>query len=292
MSIWTEMMAQQFELRHVDVKGVKTRSLRMGSGAPLIMLHGASGHIEAYMRTVAYHAEHFEVHLIDMLGHGYTDIPDAPLTIDRIAQHVLDYMDVHGMKKAHVCGISMGGWATGYLLVHHADRLLRSTLVAAAGSPAMGEPELAEFVRNSTKKAIVSNDREATRERLEVVIHRKDLITEELVDIRYNIYQQPDFKANVDNLLACTDSDLYKKYMLTPEQLAEVEQEVYLVWAEEDAWSKVTGAQHFVDHLPNRKLTVFSNAGHWPPYERAEDFGKFNVAFLKGGLAAVEEGTF
>lgn len=290
MSLWTELMDREFELRHVDVKGIKTRSLRMGSGTPVIFLHGVSGHIEAFMRTAPYHADHFDVHLIDMLGHGYTDKPDVVLTIDVLAQHVLDYMDVQGIEKAHVCGISMGGWCTGWLLAHHSERLLRSTMIAAAGSPAMGTPEVAKLVEGATRKAVESNDREDTRARLEQVIYNKEFLTEEIIDVRYTIYHQPEFRANIDNLLGQVKS--YHDYMLTPELLGGIDQEVLLAWAEEDAWSSMMGAQHFVDNLKHRKLAIFEKAGHWPPYERAKGFADVNIAFLKGGLSAIEEKSY
>ncbi len=86
--------------------------------------------------------------------------------------------------------------------------------------------------------------------------------------------------------------DTYHDYMLTPEMLGGIEQEVLLAWAEENAWSTMMGAQHFVDNMNNKKLAIFANAGHWPPYERAEEFAKVNIAFLKGGLDAIDEGTY
>lgn len=289
MSLWTDLMGYPFEMRQVDVKGVSTRSMRMGSGAPLIFLHGISGHLEAFVRTAPYHAEDFEVHLIDMLGHGYTGKPGGAYTIDRLAEHVLDYMDVHNMDKAHVCGISMGGWATGWLLAHHPDRMLRSTMVLAAGGPSMGSPEIAELICKSTTAAVMSDDREYTRQRLNQVIHRKEALTDELVDVRYKIYHKPDFRAALPDILGQTK--LYQKYMLTSEILARVEQETLLVWSEEDAYSPVTGGQHFADHLKRQKLVIFADTGHWPPFERPEDFAKVNIPFLKSGLSAVAAGT-
>lgn len=289
MSLWTDLMGYPFEMRQVDVKGVSTRSLRMGSGTPVIFLHGVSGHLEAFVRTAPYHAEHFEVHLIDMLGHGYTGKPGGHYTIDRLAQHVVDYMDVHDMEKAHVCGISMGGWTVGWLLAYHAQRMLRSTMVLAAGNPALNSPEIGEMIRKTTTAAVMSDDREYTRQRLSQVIHRKEVLTDELVDVRYKIYHKPDFRAALPDILGPMDA--YEKYMLTAERLARIEEETLLVWSEEDAYSDVTGAQYYVDHIKRQKLAIFAEAGHWPPFERPEDFARVNIAFLKNGLSAVENGV-
>jgi pimeloyl-ACP methyl ester carboxylesterase len=289
MSLWTELLDMPYEMRFVNVKGVPTRSMRAGSGRPVIFLHGISGHLEAFVRTAPHHvAAGFEVHLIDMLGHGFTGRPDVYYTVDRLAGHVLDYMDVLGMETANLVGISLGGWTVGWMLIHHANRVDRATMILAAGNPAMGSPEIAKIIVSSTTAAVMSDDREFTRKRLENVIHHKDLVTDELVDVRYQIYHQPEFRARLPRLLASTQPDLYARFLLKAEQLRTVSREVLLAWSEEDAYSDVMGAQHFIDNLPRNKLVVFKDAGHWPPYERPEDFARVNTAFLHGGLDAVQ----
>jgi 2-hydroxy-6-oxonona-2,4-dienedioate hydrolase len=292
MSLWTDLLGVPFEMRSIDVKGVATRSLRAGRGKPIIFLHGISGHLEAFLRTAPAHiAAGFEVHLIDMLGHGYTGKPDMDYTVDKLAGHVLDYMDVQGMATANLTGISLGGWVVGWMLVHHADRIDRATMVLAAGIPAMGTPEMANLVCNSTTAAVMSDDRENTRKRLEQVIHNKALVTEELIDVRYAIYHQPEFRARLPRLLSLTTPDLYKRFMLDTDSLRSVKREVLLAWSEQDVYSDLFGASHYVDNLLNSKLVVFQDAGHWPPYERPLDFAQVNTAFFRDGLAAVQAGT-
>src|SRR4051794_30856462 len=67
MSIWTELAGVDFAQRYVDVKGVRTRVLMAGAGEPLIFLHGTGGYAEAFARNIGPHAEHFQVHALDMV---------------------------------------------------------------------------------------------------------------------------------------------------------------------------------------------------------------------------------
>lgn len=291
MSLWTDLLGIPFEMRSVDVKGVATRVLRAGRGEPIIFLHGISGHLEAFVRCVPGHiAEGFEVHLIDMLGHGFTGKPDVDYTVDALARHVVDYMDVQGIPAAHITGISLGGWVTGWMLTRYPHRIKRATMILSAGNPAMGSPQIAELVAGSTTAAVMSDDLAYTRKRLEQVIHNKALVTDELVDVRYAVYHQPSFRERLPRVLASTLPEIYQRYMLTADSLRAVDKEVLLAWSEEDAYSDVLGAQYFVEHLPKNKLVVFKDAGHWPPYERPADFAKVNAAFLHAGLGAVEAG--
>src|SRR5699024_12845330 len=102
--MWSELANTDFRLTTVDSNGVPTRSLQAGSGEPLIFLHGTSGHLEAFMRNIAAHAEHFEVHAIDMLCDGYKGKPDFRYELPRYRDHLLAYMDAMGIEKACIRG--------------------------------------------------------------------------------------------------------------------------------------------------------------------------------------------
>ena len=75
MTFWEDLMTVPHELRFVDVDGVRTRVLHAGSGTPLILLHGISGHLETYIPVMEALSAEFDVHAIDMLAHGFTGKP-------------------------------------------------------------------------------------------------------------------------------------------------------------------------------------------------------------------------
>jgi 2-hydroxy-6-oxonona-2,4-dienedioate hydrolase len=108
MSIWTDLTGTDFCVRAVDASGIPTRSLQAGHGEAVIFLHGTSGHLEAFSRNISVHAEKYNVHAIDMLGHGYTGKPDYPYEIPLYAKHLADYMDACGIESAHIVGESLG----------------------------------------------------------------------------------------------------------------------------------------------------------------------------------------
>ena len=52
-ALWSAVAGGEFSLRHVNVKGIRTRILEAGNGPDtLIFLHGIAGHLEAYMRNI------------------------------------------------------------------------------------------------------------------------------------------------------------------------------------------------------------------------------------------------
>jgi 2-hydroxy-6-oxonona-2,4-dienedioate hydrolase len=290
MTYWTQLLGTPFTVEQIDVGGISTRVLTAGAGEPIIFLHGISGHLEAFVPVAPYLADGYELHLLDLLGHGFTDKPDEPITMANLSAHVIAYMDMRGIERAHIVGISLGGWLTGWLLSHYGDRCLRSIMVAAAGNPAMGQPQIGEMLRKITAAGVYSDDRNHTVDRLRAVMFKPESVDDELVDVRYAVYHDPAFRANLDNLLSLTYPDAYAANRLTPELLSGVEQEVLLCWGEDDKNSGVADADFLTDHLPKSKLVQMSDTGHWPPYERPSDFARLARAFFETGLGAIEAG--
>src|SRR5699024_7038834 len=169
MTIWTELSNVDYHHGFVPVNGLRTRFLQAGSGEPVIMLHGTSGHLEAFVRNIVDLSESFECHALDMAGHGYTDGPDEDYRIPTYVEHVIGYMDARGISRAHFIGESLGGWVAGRLAADHPDRVRSLVLVAPGGTVA--NPPVMERIRNSTRAAVGSDDRELTRRRLELLMH-------------------------------------------------------------------------------------------------------------------------
>jgi pimeloyl-ACP methyl ester carboxylesterase len=79
-----------------------------------------------------------------------------PYALTQLAEDALAVLDALGIARAHVVGLSVGGYLTQWLLVEHPERLLSATVIGAAaleGTPALADgtaqapidPELLEF---------------------------------------------------------------------------------------------------------------------------------------------------
>lgn len=82
-SVWSDLNQVEFSQGFLDAGGYRTRYLHAGNSSkpPLVLLHGITGHAEAYVRNLQSHAEHFDVWAIDFIGHGYSAKPEHPLEI-------------------------------------------------------------------------------------------------------------------------------------------------------------------------------------------------------------------
>ena len=284
MSIWTDLTGIPFSVSWVDAGGLATRSLRAGSGEPVIFMHGTSGHLEAFTRNIAAHVSAgFECHAIDAMGHGYTDGPGLPYEIPGYVEHLVAYMDSCGIERAHIVGESLGGWIGGWLASEQPDRVGRLELVAAGGTKA--NPEVMERLKTSTRNAVHTDDPELTRQRLNLLFHDPSTaVSDELVEVRHRIYHTPEFVAAIDHLLALQEMEIRQRNLMSPERLARIESETLVVWGTNNPFGAVPEAQAMADAIPRSHLEIFEDCGHWPQHEHADRFNELSVRFLKGEL--------
>ena len=92
-----------------------------GKGVPVILIHGSGGSAIGNWFSNGVAASLSKTNRvigIDMRGHALTTNPKGERG-DRtgdMAKDVLDFMDAHGIKKAHIGGYSMGGGITARLM--------------------------------------------------------------------------------------------------------------------------------------------------------------------------------
>jgi len=279
MTIWTDLMGVPFQLAYIDAKGIATRALIAGEGQDVVMLHGTSGHLEAFSRNIVPHVgAGFRCHAVDALGHGYTDKPPYDYEIPKYGAHLLNYLDAQGIGRAHFIGESLGGWISAWLGIHHPDRVRTLQLVAAGGTKA--NPEVMKKIKESTHAAVLANDVELTRKRLQLLMHDPKDVSDELVEIRHRIYHEAAFVANIDHLLCLQEMPVRQRNLLTPEDLAKIRAPTLVVWGHNNPFGDVPEARAMHSLIRGSRLELFEACGHWPQHEHAERFNKLSLAFL------------
>lgn len=280
MTIWTELSPLAFRVEYVDANGVRTRTLRAGdpTAPAVVFLHGTSGHLEAFARNVTAHAD-YDVHAVDMLGHGYTGKPARPYEIADYVAHLLDYLDAVGVRRAHIVGESLGGWVGARAAIEHPERVLSLQLLCAGGTVA--SPKVMERIKSSTLQAVTSDDVDLTRQRLRLLMADEADATEELVEVRHAIYHAPDFVANVENLLSLQEMERRRRNLLRPEDLARITQPTLIVWGRQNPFGEVPEANAMHEAIAGSRLELFEDCGHWPQHEKAELYNPISLEFLR-----------
>src|SRR5882757_1988110 len=95
-------------------------------GAPwIIFSNSLITNLTMWDDQVAALKDSFRILRYDQRGHGGTDAPTGKYSFDVLTQDVIALMDALSIKRAHFCGISMGGMTSLFLAQRHADRFDR-----------------------------------------------------------------------------------------------------------------------------------------------------------------------
>jgi 2-hydroxy-6-oxonona-2,4-dienedioate hydrolase len=278
VSIWGELADVDHELCHVDVGGVRTRVLRAGSGPDLVLLHGTGGHLEAYARDIGGLAADFRVTAYDLVGHGWSDLPDTPYTIDVLSEHLLGVLDALGIERAHLSGESLGGWVVAWTAAYHPERVAR--LVLNTPGYIANKPEVMARLRDSTMAAVRDPSEQTVRRRVEFLFHHKEMVTDELVNLRRAVYSRPGFVRAITNTLVLQDPDVRREFAWDPAWVGKVTAPTLLLWTEHDPTGGLDEAAMLLDWLPDARLHVIQDAGHWPQWEKVDEYLRAHRDFL------------
>jgi 2-hydroxy-6-oxonona-2,4-dienedioate hydrolase len=283
-TIWTRLLGSQ--VRWVQAGSVRTRVIEAGEGFPLVLLHGISGHAETFYRNIMPLSRYAHVYAIDLLGHGFTDKPDIAYTLDDFLQHLEDFLDAIGAEQADFLGQSLGGWIASWLAIKRPGRVRRLILDTSAGIKVrMSEGKFERYMgnaRSATAKAVQLPTRDNVRERLAWLLHDPHQVTEEMVEVRYQVTRLPAAQAAMAKILdTFTAPESSERIALTEEWLEKIHCPAFLVWGRQNpstSWQEATRAAEI---MPRARIHVIDNSGHWPQFEQPDEFNQVVGAFLQ-----------
>jgi pimeloyl-ACP methyl ester carboxylesterase len=84
---------------------------RVGSGAPLVLLHGVGHRRQAWSPIVGLLRDRRELIMVDLPGHGESPPfePNGREPVQAMAEDVIAFLDELGLERPHVAGNSLGG---------------------------------------------------------------------------------------------------------------------------------------------------------------------------------------
>ena len=101
---------------HVELEGRQ--------GAPALMLSNSLGtDLRMWDEQIASLTRRFRIIRYDRRGHGKSDAPRGPYTMERLGRDVLAILDGLEIAQTNWCGLSMGGMVGQWLGAHAADRI-------------------------------------------------------------------------------------------------------------------------------------------------------------------------
>ena len=114
--------------------GVALHVESTGHGAPLLFIHEFAGDHRSWEPQVRFFGRGYRCVTYAARGYPPSGVPEEPAAYSqqRAVDDAVAVLDGLGIGRAHVVGLSMGGFAALHLTLRHPDRVI-SAVVAGAG---------------------------------------------------------------------------------------------------------------------------------------------------------------
>ncbi|WP_436913190.1 3-oxoadipate enol-lactonase [Acinetobacter schindleri] len=211
--------------------------------------------------------DHFVI-CYDTRGHGGSEAPKGPYTIDQLGQDVVNLLDHLNIEKAAFCGISMGGLTGQWLAINRPERFNQVIVCNTAAKIGQEKAwlERATLVREQGLTPIASTA--AGRWFTEAFVQSNpDIITKLSNDLGAG---SPEGYASCCEALAKAD---------LREQLKQVKIPVFIIAGQQDPVTTMEDGLFIQKQIFNSQLFNI-NASHISNLEQPEDFNNTIINFL------------
>lgn len=257
-------------LRFRTVHGYRRAYRLVGSGPPLVLLHGIGDSSATWLPVLSALADSHTVIAPDLLGHGASAKPRADYSVAAYANGVRDLLGVLGIDRATLVGHSLGGGVAMQFAYQFPERTERLALVGSGGAG----PEVTTLLRLATLPGAASLLR-----LLELPTSRWQVgaVVGLLRALETDIGQDaPDLLRMID---ALPDATARAAFIRTLRSVVDWRGQVVtmldrcyltrgmptlLVWGGRDAVVPVRHAHRAAGAMPGSRLEVLPDAGHFP----------------------------
>jgi 4,5:9,10-diseco-3-hydroxy-5,9,17-trioxoandrosta-1(10),2-diene-4-oate hydrolase len=270
--------------RWVTIDGRQVNVVELGSGPPLVFIHGLSGSWQNWLEQLPVFAREHRVIAFDLPGFGASDISAQKISISGYGRFVNALLDELGVGSAAVVGNSMGGFIGIELAIRFPERVERLVLVSAAGLSieylrieralallGVVENRLAAYTGWLASRSDALARRPRARQLIfGIVATHPERLPGPLVAEQVRGSGKPGFVPALD---ALTDYPIR-------DRLGEIACPTLIVWGAEDKLVPARDADEFARLIPNSRKVVWPDTGHVAMLERPAAFNALLDAFL------------
>jgi len=245
----------------------------IGTGAPLLVLHGYFGMGDNWKSFANTFANSFEVHLLDQRNHGRSFHADA-FDYELMVADVHAYMQAHKLEKTHLLGHSMGGKIAMLFAVTYPELVEKLMLVDIA--PRMYPPHhQAILAALNSIDFTVQTSRKLVDDKLATRIPEMGVRQFLLKNCYWKEKGQLAFRFNLASLTENND-----EVGVALPSFTQFEAATLFLKGENSDYITAEEIPLIHAHFPAAQVVTIKGAGHWLHAENPVDFYAAVTSFL------------
>lgn len=265
----------------LEVNGTEIYYEIAGHGPALVLIEGLGVATWLWEKQQPAFTKHFTTIAFDNRGAGKSGKPPGPYSIRMMADDMAGLLDSLKIAKAHLLGVSMGGFIAQDFALRYPQKVDRLILVSTSAGGPDHVPMAPEVV--NAMFATDGSPREIARRKLALAYSEAFMATNEvehLIELRLADPQPSHaFIAQATAGAAFNLSD----------QVHQIEAPCLIMAATGDRIVPVANAHNLAKKIPNSRLKIYEGYGHQFFVEIPEAFNREVIDFLTSASPARDE---
>lgn len=250
-----------------------------GQGQPLVLISGLGYTLWQWHKMIPGLAKRYQVIAFDNRGVGRTEKPAGPYSADLLAEDTASLLEALKIERAHVMGHSMGGFIAQALVLKHAEKIDKLILCATN----FGGPNHIPVTQEAM--AVLSDVSGDPVERFKrgIVVScapgfaeaHPDIIAEWLEYRAQNPIEPEPYQAQM-----AVGLGLLSAQASFEEKLSDVQAPTLILFGKYDKVVPPENAELLAEKIPDSKIHILADAGHFFPIEVPETANTVISQFL------------
>ena len=242
----------------------------IGSGTPLVLVHGFLGSSDMWIPQVNYLKEDFRVLIPALPGFGKSNRIKSCDSIECMAKTILESLELKKIDNFNLLGHSMGGMIAQEMTKLVGGKILK--LICYGTGPRGSIPGRFETIDQSREK-LKTNGLENTAHR----IAKTWFIKEDKAKYFYLC----DEAAKQTSIEAADNGLVAMKNWSGVDNLKDIKNKTLIIWGDKDKAYNYNQVETLNNNIPNSELKVIEGCSHNVHLEKPDAFNKTITEFLK-----------
>ena len=255
----------------IQTNNINTYYEISGKGETLVFIHGLGSSAEDWHFQTNFFSKNFQAIAYDVRGHGQSEKSKPPYSVALFTKDLKALLDKLGIEKAHIIGLSMGGWIAFQFALDYPNAIVSLTIVNSWADMRLKTfQNKLNFFQRSVLFRLLSMRKigEVIGARMFIKAEQKELL-EGFVD-KWAKNHKPSYMASFKAAKGWT----------VEKRLGEITCPVLVIAADED-YSPVSAKEAYVKKMPNARLAVIEDSRHATPVEKPDEFNEVLLDFLQ-----------
>jgi pimeloyl-ACP methyl ester carboxylesterase len=275
---------ERMPVHTVLVHGQQIAYLDVGSGPPIILIHGFGGSMWQWEYQQHALSQHFRVLTLDLPGAGLSDKPAIDYRPDEMLEFFVGFMDAVKIPQATLVGNSMGAGLAIGMALSHPTRVAKLVLVDGLPQHVLAKltsPSVRRALETSAPSWLISLGNMLfgglmTESILREIVHDPALLTPSVIERSNRNRRRPGL---IKPIMTVRDNlPLWESGFAT--RLGEITHPTLVLWGEEDRVFPIAVGEELHQTIMGSQIVRIPNAGHIPQWERPDVVNQELITFI------------